>query len=203
MFVGPMMASPILLVISTVWPAFETFKASRTEDPAIMARWLQYWLVFAITLSAEWVISVLDTVAFGWFGYFHSFIPLYFEAKIFFFLWLVLDKYKGATYISHEFGTKKFDGDAAAKKVDAKVEELTTYAKSLGLKDARELVVNLQQVKMEDVTTMFKKADAAAAAATEQTNSQQPDEPELVASEVPVASGVPVVSGVAEDKKAK
>merc|ERR1719284_1178095 len=55
-----------------------------------MARWLQYWLIFSVFSSVAFIFDMV-----GDNGIFP--IPFYYEAKVAFVLWLILDKFKGAT----------------------------------------------------------------------------------------------------------
>ena len=41
-----------LMCIGTVWPAYQSYKAVASKDAETMARWLQYWLVFAVLTLA-------------------------------------------------------------------------------------------------------------------------------------------------------
>jgi hypothetical protein len=94
MLLGSYTSALPLAAASVCFPAYFTFKALQTTDAAAPAksRWLQYWLVLALTTPVWWMLDFLS-----------AWIPLYYEAKLAFALWLSLDRFKGATVLSSEY----------------------------------------------------------------------------------------------------
>ena len=92
MIVGYWTSLPILVTTGTIYPAYATYKAVAAKEAEAMTRWLQYWICYAIFMVFE---SMLDTVG--------AFVPFFYEAKVAFFLWLVADKFQGATFLFKKY----------------------------------------------------------------------------------------------------
>ncbi|XP_067035277.1 receptor expression-enhancing protein 2-like isoform X3 [Acropora muricata] len=70
----------IMLVFGTLYPAYASYKAMKTKNVREYVRWMMYWIVFALFITAELFADLI----FGfWF-------PFYYELKIIFMLWLLL-----------------------------------------------------------------------------------------------------------------
>lgn len=75
-------------MVGFLYPAYRSYKAVKTEDKDDDTQWLIYWVVYAFF-----------TVGDGMFGYFFSWLPLYFFIKIGFLIWCMHPRTKGATFI--------------------------------------------------------------------------------------------------------
>lgn len=89
MLLGYYTSWPIIATASVVAPAYQTFKAVKAEDTKSKDRWLQYWMIFSLVAPVFWVLDMVS-----------AFVPLYFELKVAFMLWLTLDRFAGATKLS-------------------------------------------------------------------------------------------------------
>ena len=78
----------ITAVVGFLYPAYMSFKALETKDEEDDAQWLTYWVVFVL-------MSFLD----GLLGSFLSLIPLYYLAKLVFYVYLFYPKSRGAVVI--------------------------------------------------------------------------------------------------------
>merc|ERR1719482_2085807 len=96
-----------------------------------MARWLQYWLIFAL-------LSLLDSVIDG----IGAYLPFYYEIKVGFMLWLTLDKFKGATLICTKY-VEPFLSDKTGA-IDAQIDFVSAKAKNLKADDLRTFVTWVQ-----------------------------------------------------------
>lgn len=165
----------VLTICSTVYPAYATFKASTSDDKASMSRWLEYWMIFAI---ASMAMPILDTVG--------AYMPFYFEAKIAFFVWLVADKFQGATVLSKKFVEPFLATHRAA--IDEQLDY--AYRKCLNIKvDDVRAAAEWAQAKAKKAPELAAAAKAAVdkvAKAPEQADKpQEPEEekPEVVEKE--------------------
>lgn len=191
--IGPLIASPIIFVVGSVWPAYQTYKAVVESEASMMSRWLQYWFIFALFSQIN---SMVDMVG--------EYLPLYWEAKVAFFVWLTVDKYKGATYLFDRYA-KKALGDKtaaideqidflAARAKNFKVEDVRTFANWASSKDMRAMVDSLSTAAAKKTAALTAgAAKAAERAGPEQSAEEKPQEPEEVAEVVEAE----------EDKKAK
>nr|KAJ3421431.1 Receptor expression-enhancing protein 1 [Polyrhizophydium stewartii] len=75
-------------VVGLLLPAYTSYKAVKAEDEEQIQQWAKYWIVMALFAVAE---SITDTVLF-W-------LPLYYESKLLFVLWLSLPYTQGATIL--------------------------------------------------------------------------------------------------------
>ncbi|KAH9696752.1 putative HVA22-like protein g [Citrus sinensis] len=87
---GSFLSRPILMVFGYAYPAYECFKAVEKNKPEIeqLLFWCQYWVLVAVFTVGE---RVGDT--------FISWLPMYSEAKLAFFIYLWYPKTKGTTYV--------------------------------------------------------------------------------------------------------
>ncbi|KAH9657260.1 HVA22-like protein i [Citrus sinensis] len=78
------------MVFGYAYPAYECFKAVEKNKPEIeqLLFWCQYWVLVAVFTVGE---RVADT--------FISWLPMYSEAKLAFFIYLWYPKTKGTTYV--------------------------------------------------------------------------------------------------------
>ncbi|XP_063715645.1 receptor expression-enhancing protein 1-like isoform X3 [Symsagittifera roscoffensis] len=78
----------IILVLGNLYPAYASFKAVKSKNAREYARWMMYWIVFAI-------FAVLENFT----DIFLSWFPFYYELKILFVVWLLLPTFKGSSFI--------------------------------------------------------------------------------------------------------
>lgn len=76
-------------ILGYLWPAYSAFKAVESQEERMIERWCIYWLILAIFTTAERL--VLDWTIF-W-------IPLFYEGKLAFVVWLWHPHTQGAQYI--------------------------------------------------------------------------------------------------------
>lgn len=87
-----MISRLVVLILGTLYPAYQSYKAVKRRDPKEYVKWMMYWIVFAL-------FSCFETVA----DIFASILPLYYEFKICFILWLISPWTKGSTYLYRKF----------------------------------------------------------------------------------------------------
>jgi len=92
MLVGRFLARPVCHVLGYLYPAFQSYRAVQTGDPALHTQWLTFWIV-----STHF--SVLEAFGDGLL----SWLPFYYEAKVALLVWLVAPQFKGATKIYNRF----------------------------------------------------------------------------------------------------
>ncbi|EDV20105.1 uncharacterized protein TRIADDRAFT_8060, partial [Trichoplax adhaerens] len=83
----------ISLIAGVLYPAYRSFKAVKTRNPREYVKWMMYWISFAFYTVAETIADLLI----GWW------FPLYQEAKILFFLWLLLPATNGTSILYRKF----------------------------------------------------------------------------------------------------
>lgn len=88
-----MVSRIIMLVFGTLYPAYASYKAIKMKNVREYVRWMMYWIVFALFITAEVFADLL--LAF-WF-------PFYYELKIIFMLWLLLPASKGSSVLYRKF----------------------------------------------------------------------------------------------------
>jgi len=191
--IGPLLASPVIFIVGTVSPAYQTYKAVVDKEAVVdKSRWLQYWLIFAIFSTIN---GVLDMVG--------EYLPLYWEAKVAFVCWLAVDKFKGASVLFTNV-VEKYLRDMtpaideqidflAARAKNFKADDVTTFVKWASSKDVRAVVDSLSTAAAKKTAALTAAAAKASAAVPEQTTEEKPQEPEEVAE----------VVDAEDDKKAK
>ncbi|ESO02210.1 hypothetical protein HELRODRAFT_65616 [Helobdella robusta] len=80
------------LLFGTLYPAYCSYKAVKTKNVKEYVRWMMYWIVFAIFTCAETFADI-----------FISWLPFYYEIKIFYVIWLMLPATRGATILYKKF----------------------------------------------------------------------------------------------------
>lgn len=88
MLLPPFVARLACHGLGYLYPAYQSYKAVKTNDPALHTQWLMYWCVSTYFSFVE---------AFG--DRILSWVPLYYEAKVALLIWLVTPYFKGATKI--------------------------------------------------------------------------------------------------------
>ncbi|KAK9825598.1 hypothetical protein WJX74_008966 [Apatococcus lobatus] len=71
--------------VALVYPTWESFKAIGTAAKADDTQWLTYWVVYNLLTTLEYLLMGL-----------FSYVPLYYEAKVLFIIWLIAPQTKGA-----------------------------------------------------------------------------------------------------------
>ncbi|KAF3520404.1 hypothetical protein DY000_02064006 [Brassica cretica] len=92
--IGSFLTRGLLMVFGYAYPAYECFKTVEQNKPEIqqLQFWCQYWILVAALTIFE---RVGDTLV--------SWLPMYSEAKLAFFIYLWFPKTKGTTYVYDSF----------------------------------------------------------------------------------------------------
>ncbi|XAR61667.1 hypothetical protein NMG60_11016152 [Bertholletia excelsa] len=92
--IGSFLTRGLLMVFGYAYPAYECFKTVEKNKPDIeqLRFWCQYWILVAVLTVCE---RIGDT--------FVSWVPMYSEAKLAFFIYLWFPKTKGTTYVYDSF----------------------------------------------------------------------------------------------------
>nr|ACU17876.1 unknown [Glycine max] len=92
--IGSFLTWALVMVFGYAYPAYECYKAVEKNKPEIeqLRFWCQYWILVAVLTVCE---RVGDT--------FISWVPMYSEAKLAFFIFLWYPKTKGTTYVYDSF----------------------------------------------------------------------------------------------------
>ena len=182
MIVGYYSSMPILMAFGTAYPAYASFKAVKDDSAEGKARWLQYWIVFAILCSIE---VFIDGVG--------AYVPLYYECKIAFVLWLALDRFQGATLLCSKYVTPFLSENESV--IDEKVEMLAHRFRNLKADDVRNLV-EWAQAQGGAIAT-------AKAAAKKLATKEQADGPQEPGDEAEVVDKPDATETTGEQKKDK
>jgi len=165
MIIGSLTSAPFLMAAGIIYPAYSTWKGLQKGDPSTMTRWLQYWMIFALFTTVEWALDLVG-----------AYLPLYYEAKLAFMVWLVAERFQGATVLC-----KKYVEPLLLQHQGA-IDEHLTLASS-----------KLANLKIEDVgamvnyvTEMASKAQPSATAAAKPTAAaaKSPAKPIVMGKEV-------------------
>lgn len=91
---GSFLTRGIIMVCGYTYPAYECYKIVEKNRPDVeqLKFWCQYWIIVAI-------LTVLERVG----DTFVSWVPMYSEAKLAFFIYLWYPKTKGTTYVYQTF----------------------------------------------------------------------------------------------------
>ncbi|XP_016311594.1 receptor expression-enhancing protein 2-like isoform X2 [Sinocyclocheilus anshuiensis] len=82
----------VVLAFGTLYPAYSSYKAVKTKNVKEYVKWMMYWIVFALFMTAETITDML----LSWF-------PFYFELKIAFVIWLLSPYTKGSSVLYRKF----------------------------------------------------------------------------------------------------
>jgi receptor expression-enhancing protein 1/2/3/4 len=85
---GDFLCKILLNILGYVWPAYQCFKAVESQNTEHIREWAVYWLTLALFTGAERLLDI-----------FVSWMPLYYEAKLLFVIWLWHPKSRGAVYL--------------------------------------------------------------------------------------------------------
>eukprot|EP01018_Ginkgo_biloba_P016749 Gb_17258 [translate_table: standard] len=91
---GSFITRGLIMILGYAYPAYECYKTVEKNRPEIeqLRFWCQYWIIVAI-------LTVLERVG----DTFVSWLPMYSEAKLAFFIYLWYPKTKGTTYVYQTF----------------------------------------------------------------------------------------------------
>ncbi|XP_065023842.1 putative HVA22-like protein g isoform X1 [Musa acuminata AAA Group] len=92
--IGSLLSRALLMVFGYVYPAYECYKTVELNKPEIeqLRFWCQYWILVAS-------LTVLERVG----DTFISWLPMYSEAKLAFYIYLWYARTKGTTYVYENF----------------------------------------------------------------------------------------------------
>ncbi|XP_057427562.1 putative HVA22-like protein g [Lotus japonicus] len=92
--IGSFITRALVMVLGYAYPAYECYKAVEKNKPEIehLRFWCQYWILVAVLTVCE---RIGDT--------FISWVPMYSETKLAFFIYLWYPKTKGTTYVYDSF----------------------------------------------------------------------------------------------------
>lgn len=92
--IGSFITRGLVLVLGYAYPAYECYKTVEKNKPEIeqLLFWCQYWILVAFLTVCE---RVGDT--------FISWVPMYCEVKLLFFIYLWHPRMKGTTYVYDSF----------------------------------------------------------------------------------------------------
>jgi len=105
----------VWLVLGTVYPAYESFKAVKSKNAKHYVRWMMYWIVYALFTASE---SLMDPLL-------HFWLPFYAEAKVVFLLYLISSSTRGSsviykTWIHPVLCSNEVEIDVAIEKIKLK-----------------------------------------------------------------------------------
>jgi len=141
---NPIIVRTACTITSVLYPAYASFRASESPQGADDARqWLTYWGVYG---SIHLVEMAMDRAVGTWF-------PYYFHAKLAFFLWLQLPRYKGAMQVHDRYVRKflrKFGGriDSALSFVIGQVDAMAATHELIILRTVRAIRELVDEVRL-------------------------------------------------------
>jgi len=153
MLVGSWTAPLLVNALGFVWPAYRSFKA--LKDPtqeAAQAMWLTYWIVFALFSAVSFVPDTLL-----------SWVPLYWDAKVLFVLWLQAPYTQGATILYKSRVQPLLAKHEGA--IDEKVNRAKSRVLNLRFEDVQPIIAwfaaRATELSMSKAADGFRKRDAA------------------------------------------
>jgi len=90
--VSALISRCILLVFGTLFPAYRSYKAIKNKNVREYVKWMMYWIIFALFITLETFADI-----------FISWLPLYYEVKIIFIIWLLSPATKGSSILYRKF----------------------------------------------------------------------------------------------------
>lgn len=91
--VSALISRVLILTVGTLYPAYKSYKGVKSRNVREYVKWMMYWIIFALYLCVEALTDIF--VAF-W-------LPLYYEIKIIFVIWLLSPYTKGASLLYRKF----------------------------------------------------------------------------------------------------
>eukprot|EP00960_Hanusia_phi_P029232 747852-Hanusia_phi.AAC.2 len=104
------------MILSVLYPAFESYKAIKTPSKEDDTQWLSYWVIFGIFTMGEFFLDIVI-----------CWIPFYYEAKLVFIMWLVSSYTKGALLIYNKYEASI---DKVVKLVEDKLKSIQAQPKA-------------------------------------------------------------------------
>lgn len=80
------------LALGTLYPAYSSYKTVKTRDTRGYTKWMMYWIIIAFFSAAECISDM-----------FLFWLPLYYELKLVFIIWLVCPYTNGSTIMYKKF----------------------------------------------------------------------------------------------------
>lgn len=165
------MTGPALQFIAgTVWPLYASYKSIQTNDGESIT-WLSYWMMFALFSSVEFILDAI----------FAMWMPLWFELKLVFVLWLQPIKTGGgAMLLYHKLEpiiqpkTAIIDGYIAAAKEKCSSAESIQTEITKGIDWAKETYQKYTGKPLPGTDAAPKASDTAA----KEVQDDQPQEPD-------------------------
>ncbi|KAM6235086.1 receptor expression-enhancing protein 4 [Porphyrio hochstetteri] len=90
--VSRILSRVIVLVFGMLYPAYASYKAVKAKNIREYVRWMMYWIVFSLFMAAETLTDL-----------FISWLPLYYEVKMAFVLWLLSPYTRGSSFLYRKF----------------------------------------------------------------------------------------------------
>lgn len=144
-------------VLGNFYAAYASYQAVKSRDPAEYKQWLTFWVVNACFIVTEYFADSLV-----------SWVPLYYELKIAFVVWLTLPQFSGATII-YDRVVKRYL-EQYEEQIDAHLETMHTAAasamQSAGTYAGHHVRTASSQILVAAAQTMSSLESAAAAAAS-------------------------------------
>lgn len=81
-----------MLVFGTLFPAYRSYKAIKNKNVREYVKWMMYWIIFALFITSETFADI-----------FLSWLPLYYEIKVIFIIWLLSPATKGSSILYRKF----------------------------------------------------------------------------------------------------
>jgi receptor expression-enhancing protein 1/2/3/4 len=79
MLIGQMLAKPVCHFLWYLYPAYESYKCVKKNDPALHTQWLMFWIVSTY-------LSIFETLG----DMFLTWVPMYHELKMYVAFFLLL-----------------------------------------------------------------------------------------------------------------
>lgn len=181
--IGSLLTRTLALVLGYAYPAYECFKVVELNRPEIeqLRFWCKYWILVA-------VLTVLERVG----DTFISWLPMYSEAKVAFFVYLWYPKTRGATYVYETFLQPYVSSHE--NEIDRNLLELKTRAGDFAVVYWQK-VANYGQTRVYEVL-QYVASQAPSQQSRARTNVRQPahQSRQIPASESPA---VPIAAAVA------
>jgi len=90
--VSALISRVIMLVFGTLFPAYRSYKAIKNKNVREYVKWMMYWIIFALFITSETFADI-----------FLSWLPLYYEIKVIFIIWLLSPATKGSSILYRKF----------------------------------------------------------------------------------------------------
>ncbi|GMH34181.1 hypothetical protein BSKO_02015 [Bryopsis sp. KO-2023] len=145
-------------LVGFLYPCYASFKALETKDPSDDIQWLTYWVVYSMMSTTDALVGDI----LGW-------IPLFYEAKLLFIIWMLAPQFKGAKVLYDKIVKPLL------LKYAAKLDPVFNTAQSVIESPAMGMALNLAQQYGPDVAEQAMKIarEKAAEVAAAQANNTE------------------------------